>query len=107
MLAQFGEGGEVDFFAFASTLHEKMADPRYNEAFGDAFDLFVTDKVRARWASRRARWLRGATRAAIAATLERPLHPALARASSSPSPRRAAKCRATSCRRACSSWARS
>lgn len=41
---QFGggdAGAVVDFFAFASTLHARMADPRYNESFGDAFDLFT------------------------------------------------------------------
>lgn len=40
MLQQFGDGDSIDFVAFATSLHEKMADPRYNEAFGDAFDLF-------------------------------------------------------------------
>lgn len=45
MLQQFDDTGVVDFFSFASTLHEKMGDPRYNEAFGDAFDLFDTGKI--------------------------------------------------------------
>lgn len=45
MLQQFNDSGDVDFFSFAKTLHEKMADPRYNEAFGDAFDLFDTSKT--------------------------------------------------------------
>lgn len=47
MLRQFlpGEGAsEVDFPTFALSLHSKMGDPRYNEAFGDAFDLFDTQK---------------------------------------------------------------
>ena len=48
MLRQFssraGETGEVDFAAFATSMHEKMADARFNEAFGDAFDLFDSNK---------------------------------------------------------------
>jgi len=47
MLRQFlpGDGrSEVDFPTFALSLHSKMGDPRYNEAFGDAFDLFDTQK---------------------------------------------------------------
>lgn len=44
MLRQFGDGNEVDFFTFANSLDSKMADARYSEAFGDAFDLFDTNK---------------------------------------------------------------
>lgn len=48
MLRQFssraGDTGEVDFAAFATSMHEKMADARFNEAFGDAFDLFDSNK---------------------------------------------------------------
>lgn len=42
MLRQFSDTGTggVDFATFALALHGKMADPRYNDAFGDAFDLF-------------------------------------------------------------------
>jgi Ca2+-binding EF-hand superfamily protein len=40
MLKQFGDGPMVDFAEFASSLDAKLRDPRYNEAFGDAFDLF-------------------------------------------------------------------
>jgi len=45
MLQQFHESAEVNFSAFASTLHDKMGDPRFNEAFGDAFDLFDTTRT--------------------------------------------------------------
>ena len=45
MLRQFGEGPEVGFVEFALSMHEKMSDARYNEAFGDAFDLFDTGKT--------------------------------------------------------------
>jgi len=45
MLQQFDDSGDVNFYAFASTLHAKMGDPRYNEAFGDAFDLFDVSKL--------------------------------------------------------------
>lgn len=44
MLRQFGDENQVDFVQFATSMHEKMSDPRYNEAFGDAFDLFDTQK---------------------------------------------------------------
>lgn len=50
MLRQFGEPGSgaadngVDFVSFALSLHEKLNDARYNEAFGDAFDLFDVTK---------------------------------------------------------------
>ena len=48
MLRQFSsraaDTGEVDFAAFATSMHEKMADARFNEAFGDAFDLFDSNK---------------------------------------------------------------
>ena len=48
MLRQFSsraaDTGEVDFSAFATSMHEKMADARFNEAFGDAFDLFDSNK---------------------------------------------------------------
>ena len=47
MMRQFlpGDGStEVDFPTFALALHGKMGDPRYNEAFGDAFDLFDKGK---------------------------------------------------------------
>ena len=49
MLRQFssraGDGSAgVDFDAFATSMHEKMADTRFNEAFGDAFDLFDSNK---------------------------------------------------------------
>lgn len=40
MLKQFDEKMDVDFVKFALTLDGKMKDPKYNEAFGDAFDLF-------------------------------------------------------------------
>ena len=42
MLRQFSDKGAVDFVAFASSLNDKIADPRYYEAFGDAFDLLDT-----------------------------------------------------------------
>lgn len=47
MLSQFGSSseGRVDFFAFASTLHDRIGDPRYSEAWGDAFDLLDTSKM--------------------------------------------------------------
>jgi Ca2+-binding EF-hand superfamily protein len=45
MLRQFGDSGDVDFYTFAVSLHEKMGDPRYSEAFGDAFDLFDVAKT--------------------------------------------------------------
>jgi Ca2+-binding EF-hand superfamily protein len=45
MLKQFGDGGRVDFVSFASSLHAKLSDSRYNEAFGDAFDLLDTNKT--------------------------------------------------------------
>lgn len=45
MLRQFSETGDVDFVTFALSLYEKMNDPRYNEAFGDAFDLFDVAKT--------------------------------------------------------------
>ena len=45
MLRQFGEGPEVDFSTFAMSLHEKMGDARFNEAYGDAFDLFDVGKT--------------------------------------------------------------
>lgn len=35
---------EVDFETFALSLHEKMNDSAYTEAYGDAFDLFDTSK---------------------------------------------------------------
>jgi len=38
------EGEGVDFETFATSMHEKMADARFNEAFGDAFDLFDQNK---------------------------------------------------------------
>lgn len=50
MLRQFGEPGSgaadngVDFISFAISLHEKLNDARFNEAFGDAFDLFDVTK---------------------------------------------------------------
>ena len=34
----------VTFEAFALSLHQKMGDPRFGDAFGDAFDLFDVDK---------------------------------------------------------------
>lgn len=47
MLRQFSDSGSggVDFSTFALALHGKMADPRYNDAFGDAFDLFDSGKT--------------------------------------------------------------
>ena len=42
MLRQFSDKGAVDFVSFASSLNEKINDPRYFEAFGDAFDLLDT-----------------------------------------------------------------
>lgn len=46
MLRQFNpKGTEVDFETFASSLHEKLNDARFNEAFGDAFDIFDTAKT--------------------------------------------------------------
>jgi Ca2+-binding EF-hand superfamily protein len=48
MLRQFssdgGQGQGVNFASFALSLHQRMADPRYNEAFADAFDLFDSGK---------------------------------------------------------------
>jgi calmodulin len=40
MLRQFDDSGEVTFESFAWSLHQKMGDPRFGDAFGDAFDLF-------------------------------------------------------------------
>lgn len=46
MLRQFNpKGTEVDFETFASSLHDKLNDARFNEAFGDAFDIFDTAKT--------------------------------------------------------------
>ena len=42
MLRQFTDKETVDFVSFATSLHEKISDTRYHEAFGDAFDLFDT-----------------------------------------------------------------
>jgi Ca2+-binding EF-hand superfamily protein len=42
MLRQFSDKATVDFVSFATSLHEKIGDSRYHEAFGDAFDLFDT-----------------------------------------------------------------
>ncbi len=42
MLRQFSDKGAVDFVSFAVSLNEKISDPRYYEAFGDAFDLLDT-----------------------------------------------------------------
>jgi len=44
MLRQFGDENSVDFIKFAKSMHSKMANPAYNEAFADAFDLFDTGK---------------------------------------------------------------
>lgn len=44
MLKQFSETGVVDFYNFALSMDSKMRDPRYNEAFADAFDLFDKEK---------------------------------------------------------------
>lgn len=44
MLKQFSEDGDVTFEKFARSLKEKMANPAYDEAFADAFDLLDTDK---------------------------------------------------------------
>ena len=124
-----GDAGAVDFFAFATTLHSRMADPRYNESFGDAFDLFtnasgageltvrralesvvVPGFVSARSAilpAERARHARAtrAPRAPYPLPPVFPCHPPappLPLLLSLPRPDSA-----TSCRRACSSWARS
>lgn len=46
MLRQFSgrdTDDPVDFETFATNLHAKMGDARYNEAFGDAFDLLVKE----------------------------------------------------------------
>jgi Ca2+-binding EF-hand superfamily protein len=41
MLSQFGDSSNgVDFLSFAKSMNDKMGDVRFNEAFGDAFDLF-------------------------------------------------------------------
>ena len=42
MLRQFTDKDTVDFVSFALSLHSKLQDSRYHEAFGDAFDLFDT-----------------------------------------------------------------
>ena len=44
MLRQFGDETSVTFEAFAKAMHSKMANPAYNEAFADAFDLFDTGR---------------------------------------------------------------
>jgi Ca2+-binding EF-hand superfamily protein len=47
MIRQFNTKADavsVSFEDFAMNMHEKMADARFNEAFGDAFDLFDGNK---------------------------------------------------------------
>lgn len=44
MLRQFGDDSAVQFEQFAKSMHSKMANPAYNEAFADAFDLFDVGK---------------------------------------------------------------
>eukprot|EP01138_Halocafeteria_seosinensis_P002811 gb/GECG01002872.1/.p1 GENE.gb/GECG01002872.1/~~gb/GECG01002872.1/.p1 ORF type:complete len:251 (+),score=50.15 gb/GECG01002872.1/:1-753(+) len=44
MLKQFSDDGQVTFEKFAKSLSEKMANPAYDEAFADAFDLLDSDK---------------------------------------------------------------
>jgi Ca2+-binding EF-hand superfamily protein len=45
MLRQFSDSAEVDFVTFAWSLHQKMSDSRYNEAYGDAFDILDIGKT--------------------------------------------------------------